>query len=124
MIVFGGINATSGGAVLNDGAIYDPVANAWTALPAPGAPDPRTNHGAVWTGSEMLVFSGQDASGNQLSSAGAFNPTTLAWRALPAAPTGATAMAGVWSGSLLLTFGLGGLNTVDPSPTLYLYAKF
>jgi N-acetylneuraminic acid mutarotase len=123
MIVFGGINATVGGQLLNDGAIYDPVANTWTPLPSVAAPDPRTSHGAVWTGSEMLVFSGQGAS-SYLLSAGAFKPATNAWRSLPAAPAGATQMAGVWSGTLLLSFGLGGLDTLDPSPTLYLYGKF
>jgi hypothetical protein len=123
MIVFGGSNSTTAGPILNDGAIYDPVAQAWTALSPLGAPDPRMSHGAVWTGSEMLVFSGQGASGPLLT-AGAFNPATNIWRALPAAPSGATVLTGVWSGTLLLAFGEGGLNTLDPSPTLYLYGKF
>jgi hypothetical protein len=123
MIVFGGVNAQIGGQALNDGGIYDPGTDTWTPLPSLNAPDARTNHGAVWTGTEMLVFSGQGATGSLLS-AGAFSPAAGVWRSLPAAPAGATQLAGVWSGSLLLAFGLGGLDTLDASPALYLYQHF
>ena len=127
MIVFGGADSEtdhSAGHLFNDGAIYDPTTNTWTPLPTQGAPEVRLRHGAVWTGSEMLVFSGEGVGGTQLLTAGAFNPATNTWRALPAAPAGTTRLAGVWSGLNLLAFGLGGLEALDPSPTLYLYGRF
>lgn len=123
MIVFGGLNGQLSTPYLNDGGVYDPAADSWTALPASGAPDPRANHAAVWTGSEMLVFSGMGMSGDVLT-AGAFNPATNAWRTLPPAPGGATSLAGVWSGESLLAFGLGGLDTLNPAPAVYLYGRF
>lgn len=127
MIVFGGADSETDnttGHVLNDGAIFDPAMNAWTPLPAPGAPEVRERHRAVWTGAEMLVFGGEGIGGALLLTAGAFNPATNTWRSLPSAPTGATRLAGVWSGQTLLTFGLGGLEILDPSPTVYLYGRF
>ncbi len=124
MIVFGGSNSQfSNGQIYDDGAIYDPAANTWTALPVLGSPNSRTNHAAVWTGSEMLVFGGQNAGGS-LVTAGAFTVTKNAWRVLPAAPSGATLPAGVWSGTALLSFGLAGLQILDVSPTLYLYGHY
>ena len=124
MIVFGGADSELGGQIFNDGAIFDPATNAWTPLPALGAPEARLHHGVVWTGAEMLVFSGDGAGAALLLTAGAFNPATNSWRSLPSAPAGTTRLAGVWSGLGLLTFGLSGLDNLDPSPTLYLYGRF
>lgn len=55
LYVVGGDTADPSQPVL---AAYDPGADSWTALPDPpgGA---RTNHTAVWTGDELLVWGGQ-----------------------------------------------------------------
>ena len=42
----------------NDGAQYDPAEDAWRPTVTENAPAGRTQHTAVWTGSEMLVFGG------------------------------------------------------------------
>ena len=43
---------------LNNGGLYDPVANAWTATTTASAPSARDYHTAVWTGSRMIVWGG------------------------------------------------------------------
>ena len=88
MIVFGGAESelTGQGQLFNDGAMYDASNDSWTPLPTQGAPAARFGHGAVWTGSEMLVFGGIGAGGAALTSAAAFNPATNTWRDLPATP--------------------------------------
>jgi len=58
MIVWGG---RDGGALLGSGGRYDPVLDAWDAwgpVSASGAPTPRYAASTVWTGTEMIVWSG------------------------------------------------------------------
>jgi len=38
------------------------VNNSWSALQAVGVPTARSNHSAVWTGSEMIVCGGWNGS--------------------------------------------------------------
>jgi N-acetylneuraminic acid mutarotase len=114
LIIWGG---QSGGANLNDGAVYDPTMNTWTALPAIGAPSSRSYHVAVWSGSEMLVSSGEDASGT-LPTGSAFDPLRNRWRTLDTS-TGALSRSrstGVWSGTQLVMFG--GISAGSPVATL------
>lgn len=46
-------------AVFGDGAAYNPATDAWRPLPVDGAPSPRHEHVAVWTGTEMLIWGGE-----------------------------------------------------------------
>ena len=84
MIVWGGYQ----GGDFNDGAQYSPVTNTWTAISAAGAPSTRSQHSAVWTGSEMIIYGGTDNSG--------FNPVTLndGGRYSPATNTSSTSAPG------------------------------
>jgi hypothetical protein len=57
MIVWGGFDET--GSPLNDGARYDPVADAWTPLPPVAATVVQgIATSAVWTGNEMILWDG------------------------------------------------------------------
>ena len=60
VLVWGGLAEDSPVAIapLADGGAYDPVADAWTAIVADGAPLARWSPAAVWTGSEMLIWGG------------------------------------------------------------------
>ena len=110
MIIWGG---QSGGANQNDGALYDPVTDLWTALPLTGAPSARAYHVAVWSGSEMLVFSGEDATG-ALPTGSAYDPLRNRWRTLDTS-TGALARShstAIWSGTELVLFG--GISSGSP----------
>jgi hypothetical protein len=40
------------------GGLYDPGTDTWVATPTPNAPNGRTGHTAVWSGSRMIVWGG------------------------------------------------------------------
>jgi N-acetylneuraminic acid mutarotase len=114
MLVWGG-GSTSGNAsdAVNSGGRYNPTSNAWTAISTNGAPTPRENHTAVWTGSEMLIWGGLGAAG-YLNDGARYNPATDTWKSIT--NSGAPSIRGyhtaVWTGSEMLIWGgfAGGTN--------------
>lgn len=104
-VVWGGAaaDAPQGGSVLlGDGALL--ADGTWTALPS--APlTPRRGAAAVWTGREVVVWGGRDASGHRADGA-ALDLAAGTWRSLPLAPiagrSGATA---VWTGGDVVVVG-------------------
>jgi hypothetical protein len=122
MIVWGG--ETTSGTLLSTGGRYDPAAAAgseWQATDTTDAdtPAPRTNHTAVWTGAEMIVWGGNTSTGLS-SSGGRYNPAAIAgteWQATsttnnPAPRTGHTA---VWTGTEMVVWG--GTTSLGPAST-------
>ena len=92
-----------GGTHHGDGAMYDPVKDAWRELP-PAPLSGRSSPAAVWTGSEVIVWGGYDGSG--LADGAAFDPATGMWRSLPRAPIPSRVpVAVVWTGSELIVWG-------------------
>src|SRR5258708_6908322 len=57
MILWGG-RTDAGTAVVNTGMAYDPATNLWSPISTTGAPIARYGHGAVWTGTKMIVWGG------------------------------------------------------------------
>jgi len=115
MIVWGGLGNAG---VLNDGGLFDPVASAWTYLPASLAntPAPRASQTAVWTGSEMVVWGGTSNS-ICYSDGGRFNPASSSWvylpATLPSTPAARYGQTAVWTGSGMIIWG--GSTTASPS---------
>src|SRR5439155_12382346 len=111
MIVWGCYDNTL--AYLNTGGRYNPALDGWTPT-STGAnvPSARCTGSVVWTGSDMIVWSGAGLGvGN---TGGRYNPSTDSWRAtstganVPSARSGNTA---VWTGAEMIVWGgLGGLN--------------
>jgi len=96
VIVWGGdIDPGPAGQSLNTGARYDPFANTWA--PIASAPIPKTDHSAVWTGSEMMVW-GQ-GTGERLD----LDANTWSLTSTEGAPAGTTAA--TWTGDLVLVWG-------------------
>ena len=94
----------TGGTPLNDGGIYDPATDSWTALPTKDAPSPRSSHYAVWTGDRMIVWGG--LCGTAYCDAAAFLPSTSSWQKIPSPqidPIGAFA---AWTGKYALAWNL------------------
>ncbi len=53
----------------------------WTATSTTDAPAARFFHTAVWTGSEMIIWGGQDDNLQYLDTGGRYNPSTDSWAA-------------------------------------------
>ena len=109
MLVWGGLTCETSTSVTDSGALYDPVANAWTPISTTHAPTPRQEHTAVWTGSAMIVWGGRDGSTSpKYSGTGArYDPVAGSWTAIanggsPSPRTGHTA---VWTGNKMIVWG-------------------
>jgi uncharacterized repeat protein (TIGR01451 family) len=105
MIVWGGWDRAAR-TYLNTGWAYDPDADSWTALSATGAPQARDAHTAVWTGSKMIVWGGENAAG-ELDTGGIYDPLTDTWTAttLTGAPSARLSHTAVWTGSSMVAWG-------------------
>lgn len=76
----GGYIGDFGGGVWNKGGKYDPASNAWqTTSTGPNVPSPRWEHTAVWTGTKMIVWGGDDSS-SALATGGVYDPVADDWR--------------------------------------------
>lgn len=109
MIVWGGYEVVANIATpVEDGGIYDPANDTWTAIPPGwniGVGVNRYGHVAVWTGSEMIVWGGRNAV-QSLSDGAAYNPATGQWRVLTSAPIGHRWLhRAVWTGTEMVIWG-------------------
>ncbi len=120
MVVFGGLNSTGLLGLSDSGGVYDPVADAWTALPSAGLPEPRRFATAVWTGTAMTIWGGMGDAGELATGARLAcdaNGLPTAWTAMSTvgAPSARTGHSAVWTGSKLIIWGgqSGGANLGD-----------
>jgi N-acetylneuraminic acid mutarotase len=109
MLIWGGYTRAGGQRLLylDDGARYDPMNDHWTLISRDGAPSPRHDHVAVWTGSEMIVWGGNDPDGTFSASGGRYDPATDTWRPLPPSeiPQGLITKSAFWTGSEMIIWG-------------------
>jgi hypothetical protein len=103
LLVWGGDTGVPNYTLLGDGARYDPATDQWAPISTVGAPTPRANACAVWTGSDLLVWSGQYPGGYANVANGArYRPSEDRWYPISqqSAPLdGQTATTAVWTGS-------------------------
>ena len=109
MIVWGGAATRTGQNRTNTGAWYDPATGTWTPT-STGAnvPTARTNHAAVWTGAEMIVWGGSST-----QSGGRYDPVADTWTATSTGtnvPAARSDPVSVWTGDEMIVWG-GGSNT-------------
>ena len=81
--------------------------NVWTATSTTGAPETRTGHTAVWTGTEMIVWGGNNGNAIAKNTGGRFDPVSNTWQTVstvgaPQARWGHTA---VWTGTEMIIWG-------------------
>jgi hypothetical protein len=109
LFVWGGRGCGGLTSPCGDGALYDPVTNDWASLPGSGAPAPRGWAVAVSTGTEVVVWGGEDPTSGRLWADGARCPidTSDAWRAMATigAPAARRYHTVVWTGSEALVWG-------------------
>jgi N-acetylneuraminic acid mutarotase len=85
----------------NDGAAYSPGADKWTPLPiTPETPGRRTDHTAVWTGREMIVWGGASRE-DPAPAGGRYVEAGNTWKPLPTefAPHARHAYSIIWTGA-------------------------
>jgi N-acetylneuraminic acid mutarotase len=106
MIIWGG-SSFNGQGPLNTGGRYNPANDTWTPTNTAGAPAPRYNHTAVWTGTEMIVWGGDlgDASPGT-NTGGRYNPSTDSWTPTntAGAPPPRALHRAVWTGSIMIVW--------------------
>jgi N-acetylneuraminic acid mutarotase len=109
MLIWGGLGSASvTGGALGNGGEYDPSTDHWTAnINAPGAPDARTSHTLVWTGTKLLVWGGTNNQGTVFNTGGAFDPAMNQWSGITTvgAPVARTEHSAVWTGTKMLVWG-------------------
>src|SRR5438034_8677962 len=92
------------------------IDDTWAATNTTNAPTARSSHTAVWTGSEMIVWGGNDIDYNPLNTGGIYNPSTDSWTATSIINAAHARFfhTAVWSGSEMIVWGgynNGELNT-------------
>ena len=107
MIVWGGWAGGTNGRDMDTGGLYDPAADAWTATTKTGAPTARDTFTAIWSGSRMVVWGGQDDNALAQGTGARYDPVGNAWSAtsLTNAPVGRWMHSAVWTGSRMIVWG-------------------
>jgi N-acetylneuraminic acid mutarotase len=105
MIVWGGYEFVSL-LLFDTGGRYNPSTDTWVATSNNNAPEPRTHHTAVWTGTEMIVWGG-NVEDHALNTGGRYNPTTDTWIATSTtnAPYYRDYHSAVWTGTQMIIWG-------------------
>ncbi len=70
MIVWGGCSGNSCSDAVPTGGRYHPATDAWVETSTASAPSARSNHTAVWTGEEIIVWGGITNAGGATGSGG------------------------------------------------------
>ena len=110
MLVWGGYFNDGTEQWLDTGGRYSPSSNTWVATNVVNAPTARSIHSAVWTGSEMIVWGGNNGDIGfpyDLNSGGRYNPSTNDWTptSILNAPCIRRLPTSVWTGSEMIVWG-------------------
>jgi len=113
MIVWGGYGNNN--SYLNTGGRYDPAADSWTPT-STGAnlPAGRSRHTAVWTGTQMIVWSGSNGTSSNFNTGGRYDPATDSWTPTSTGanvPGGRYGHTAVWTGTQMVVWG--GNKSID-----------
>ena len=79
----------------------------WLPISTAGAPEARTKHSAVWTGSEMIVWGGQNVNYLEINTGGRYDPRTDTWKPISTvgAPHRRSEHSAVWTGEEMIVWG-------------------
>jgi len=109
MVIWGGrTNNNGSGYGLDTGGRYDPATDTWSATSRQGAPLRRSDHVAVWTGTEMIVWGGLIPTAGGYANDGArYNPVSDTWTPMTIvdAPQPRCLHTAVWTGSEMIVWG-------------------
>ena len=102
LVVWGG-ETVSEQAWTDDGAAYDPTTDTWRVL-ADSPLAARSEHAAVWTGSEVIICCGRVPDGDGHTAA-AYDPAADSWRSIAPPPTDVQFAVAAWTGSEMIVTG-------------------
>ena len=90
--------------------IYDPVADQWSTGVTAGEPAARSDHSAVWTGSQMIIWGGWNGNTfeeKRLRSGGCLDFTGGMWTDVPMddAPSSRAGHCSAWTGREMIVWG-------------------
>jgi len=110
MIVWGGcdaLNCLSGPPLPVEGGRYNPATDTWTPTNTAGSPDGRWFHVAVWSGSEMIVWGGNNRVSWALDTGSRYNPAADSWTPVSqaGAPRQRNRPSAVWTGAEMIVWG-------------------
>jgi len=112
MIIWGGGYLTSGldWSHRSGFGAYDPVADQWTSGVTAGAPAARSDHSAVWTGSQMFIgggWRGNTFEEQRLNTGGTLDFAAGTWTSLPVegVPLARAGHCCVWTGREMIVWG-------------------
>ncbi|MBN2384525.1 IPT/TIG domain-containing protein [bacterium] len=107
MIIWGG--RSDDGMYLSDGGRFNPhkVAPAWIEMNQADAPEARYRHSGIWTGTELIIWGGSNASSGEFNTGSRYTPSTDSWIATEIldAPHVRSAHTAIWTGSEMIVWG-------------------
>jgi hypothetical protein len=87
---------TSGGCLFND---------SWNNQSLGDPPSPRYQHGALWTGSLMLIWGGYSFETGWVNTGGRYDPATYSWSRISTVGAPYSGHLAVWTGSRMIVWG-------------------
>ena len=113
LIVWGGwVYSNEGSRFLDTGGRYNPSSDVWSPTSTAGAPQARSHHRAVWTGSQMIVWGGLvpvtfTSNGDDTNTGARYNPASDVWTptSLQSAPSRRNSHVQVWTGKQMIVWG-------------------
>jgi len=128
MIVWGGCDGWDTSKAYNDGGLYDPSSNSWTALSTPADYAGRVFHTAVWTGKEMIVWNGTTKDWlHRIPGGYRYDLSKNTWTTVTNDTTGSRNHTAIWTGNEMIIWGgeyrSNNILMFTPVRSLYLYQK-
>lgn len=107
MLVWGGYDHRTPPYYFNTGSRYGPSTDTWAPISTVGAPSGCSGHTAVWTGTEMIVWGGDDITLGPSMAGGRYDPSTNTWALLPTigAASARSDHTAVWTGTEMIVWG-------------------
>ncbi|MEY4631253.1 MAG: hypothetical protein RIQ81_1373 [Pseudomonadota bacterium] len=108
MIVWGGRDSGTPTPTRNDGGRFNLAAGTWTATSTGiNVPSARSQHSAIWTGSNMIVWGGHNQVDTYYGDGAKYSPDTDMWSTISTtgAPTARRGHIAVWTGSRMILWG-------------------
>lgn len=108
MIVWGGSTTSLPAGAINSGGLYDPAADSWSATSSTSPPTARVTPQSAWTGTQMIIWGGMNASSAEIASGKLYDPAGAGtWSNITTTtePAARIAPASAWTGQQFFVWG-------------------